>query len=1171
MGGKTTTISTSEPRLGGLRLQTSQYGLTWGLGFGRYRAPGNLIWYNNFRSVATTEVSESGGKGGGGGGVRQERTTYKYYADLIMALGHGIIPNVVSVWKGKKRLQGYVIPETQVNETATATLGASKQTSVTGYVSTGTVWVVNGDYVWVGDSSDAGGSYQFVDRVTSDFTVSNGTYTFGASVDVGQTVRIEYVRNIPQSSVSALGELGAGLAVGSYGQPPVPFVQTSFPGEALGYSGLAYIYAQSYELSANAEVMNHSFELSTTTEFSASIVDANPRVVIDKFLTDPYAGALWPSWRLGDLTHYENYCVAHGIFFSPFLLEQKPANEILNNWLMLTNSDVLWSEGKLKFLPRGDAPKTGNGKTYTPNTTPVFDLTDDDFLSEGSATVLKIRRKENDEAYNVVTLEIENRVNQYNVEPVRASDLAHIERFGQRPKETLEAKAIKDPQVASFVATLLLQREIAVRNEYEFRLSWVKDGLEPGDLVTLTYAPALLDRVPARIVSMDESDEGTWSVVAEDAPIGMASAPLYGVQAGSGFAHDYNKAPGNVATPVFFEAPIERTTSGLQVYVAVTGTISAWGGCSVWVSLDDVNYKRVDTINTPARYGTLRASLASGVGATAQVQLTGLGGQLLPGTAPEADTDATLCWVGNATGGEYFSHEGAAFVGTNQYDLSGLRRGRFGSPALARTAGSSFVRVDDAVGSSGDLDLSLVDKTLYFKFTSFNVYGGGEQALADVPVYSYKITGSMLKLPPSAPTGLTLQIETNGVRAKWNPCPDQDYASTLVKQGASWDSAVLLSDKSASTHLLDWQPAGVCTVWAAHVDQYGNISTPVSTAITIRPPLQVVMTATEMQANALVMQWLDAKTDQPILRYQYRMGVIGTPYASAMDWGSAGSDGRSDLRTFRTPGEKVVYVVAYDLAGNASTPTSFVVTSNMPTDFVIATEWWEDWQTSELVNTSIIGGANGRLLMPVKERTWAQHFADQSWANIQAQINAGFPLYWQPAETSGHHIERKDCGTLISGGVISVSVTDAMLGTGAVSTVSIRTSADAVTWSAWTDTRQLQASNFRWVEVRYAVTCPGRAGAMLVEDIYVDVRLQQLIETATLTLNAADVGGTFYPVTKPFIDIKNVQVTALNSPSLAVFNAIIQDSTTPFGVYVQAWNLSNVRVSGTVSLTITGV
>ena len=101
------TISTSEPRLGTLRVQTSMYGLAIPLAWGTPVLTGNLVWFGNFQAIAHTSTSSQGGKGGGG--VRNVDTKYEYRAAAIMGLCRGGVNGIVSAWQGKKRLQGAAV------------------------------------------------------------------------------------------------------------------------------------------------------------------------------------------------------------------------------------------------------------------------------------------------------------------------------------------------------------------------------------------------------------------------------------------------------------------------------------------------------------------------------------------------------------------------------------------------------------------------------------------------------------------------------------------------------------------------------------------------------------------------------------------------------------------------------------------------------------------------------------------------------------------------------------------------------------------------------------------------------------------------------------------------------------------------------------------------------
>ena len=104
MGGKSSTISTSEQRILSMQIQQSSYGLALPIVFGQNRIAGNLIDYTDFTAVATTTRTTQGGKGGGG--VTQEDTKYTYEAAVIMGLCHGPIAGIPSWWRDKERRYG---------------------------------------------------------------------------------------------------------------------------------------------------------------------------------------------------------------------------------------------------------------------------------------------------------------------------------------------------------------------------------------------------------------------------------------------------------------------------------------------------------------------------------------------------------------------------------------------------------------------------------------------------------------------------------------------------------------------------------------------------------------------------------------------------------------------------------------------------------------------------------------------------------------------------------------------------------------------------------------------------------------------------------------------------------------------------------------------------------
>lgn len=492
------------------------------------------------------------------------------------------------------------------------------------------------------------------------------------------------------------------------------------------------------------------------------VYDADPKDVVTEILL---MAGIAPS-RIGDLTAFSNYCIANGILVAPVYIEQRPAAELLENLAMIGNSDIIYSEDQIKLVPYSDEAVTANGVTFMPNASPVFALTEDDFLAEDGEEPVELVDEDMADAYNVIKLKFSNRDKDYAEDVVEAQDDDDIWVHGRRElDEPISALEIVDPRVAQMVVRLILQHKLYFRMGYRFSLGPGKaDLLEPMDVVSLTYAPLGLSAVPVRIREIEEIDDERrdgFSFLVREFPAGAASAVLYPDEKGSGYNVNFNVLPGDVNTPVIFDAPAVATDSGFELWMAVSGASSNWGGCQVWSATDPGGpYKQVGNIHGAGRHGFLSAVFAAAPDPdetnVLSVDLTISRGSLSGGTQADADNFSTLSWVE----GELVSFETAALTATHKYNLEDyVRRGVFNTPILPHVKAERFVRADQALFRY-PYDPDLVGKTLYVKLPSFNVFGFATQGLDEVSAHAYLIQGPIGA--PDAPTGFTVQ-QTGGI------------------------------------------------------------------------------------------------------------------------------------------------------------------------------------------------------------------------------------------------------------------------------------------------------------------------------------------------------------------------------------------------------------------------
>ena len=746
------TIGTSDTRLTALSMQSSCYGAcipwTWGL----CQVPANLVWYGGFQAISHTSTQ------GGKGGVRMQNTTYTYAADVIMDLGYGPITSVTRVWVGKSVYSGGVTGS-QLNTVGivdTLPSSGNMTFNVPAYGNGSSNYATMGSITFNYLAND-GTAVDGTMRQGTDYTVSGaGNITIVNPVFHGANIVVYYQYTGSPPATTALGELGLSFIPGQLGQSAWSGLNNYPANQQIGYSGQAQVAATQYPLGTDGTVPNQLFEVCSAWAYhlDSSTPDIDPNHFLTDLLTNTRAGVNWPPQMLDSNTSWSEYCVANDLLISPSLQQQQVAADIVEATAQLTNSEVVWSGGRLKMIPYGDQTASNHGVTYTPNNTPVYALTDDLWVagdgkgSQGGNKPLGFEIVPANNRFNVVNVEYLDRTQQYSVTTAQAKDLNDIDLNGINTMPTISAHAICYGNIARNVAQLIMQRSLNVLTTWAFTLPGHYVLVEPMDLVTITDTALGLNAWPVRVKTITENQDGSLDITAEDYPDGTCSAPCYGHQALGGYLYDFNAPPGNIDVPVIWGVPQALLPGGvaLEIYTAARGVSANWGGCDVWLSMDGNNYAWVDRMYGGSKYGHLTANVASSVSFNNVTS-----GQFLSATANAAAAMATLCYIqGNSP--EYISYQTANLTGNGAYTITGLTRGAYNTTANTHAIGDSITRVDGNIGSTGPLDISCIGQNVHFKFTSFNIYGGAGQSLADVVDYQHYVApGSFMVIPDPRP------------------------------------------------------------------------------------------------------------------------------------------------------------------------------------------------------------------------------------------------------------------------------------------------------------------------------------------------------------------------------------------------------------------------------------
>jgi hypothetical protein len=568
---------------------------------------------------------------------------------------------------------------------------------------------------------------------------------------------------------------GWSLFLGTIAPAAWSYLTTNFLAQAVPYQLTAYVANPNAPL-PNDSLSSYSWEIQGFKRFApgannSGVIDASPADIIPDLLESTQYGLGWSSARIGPLGTFADYCAAFSLFASPAIDTQVATTDILNELLEVSNTGAVWSDGVLKFVPYGDTPGTGNGHTYTPNTTPLYDLTDVDFLPRGAdLDPITITRKDPSTAFNQVVVEYQDRDLDYNTTTYPATDQFAASTYGLVAMPTLTLHSIKSAAVAQQVAQVRLQREQNVRNTYQFRLGWKYSLLEPMDLVTLTEAQTGLSVTPVRLTVVEElADEAGIECTAEDWPFGTASATRYGTATGSGTMPNANVAPGDTSTPIIVEGPSALASAPLELWLGATGGAN-WGGCEVWISTDNITFSQIGIVNGKAAYGTLTGTLASFGSAypvqdgssTLSVDVTASGRTLTAFSATDFANLQSLCFVEGASTAspEWIAYKNAALTSAGHYNLTTLYRGLYGSTINSHASGKHFLLADGAVarlpwpqGKAG--------QTVFFKLPAFNIYGAALQDISTVSSFAYVIGGDPIPVATQNPQG-TVAVDANG-------------------------------------------------------------------------------------------------------------------------------------------------------------------------------------------------------------------------------------------------------------------------------------------------------------------------------------------------------------------------------------------------------------------------
>jgi len=583
---------------------------------------------------------------------------------------------------------------------------------------------------------------------------------------------------------------------GSVPQAPWSYLVSNHPEDAFGYQGIAHMDAANYDLGSTPTVPQHSFEWQGPSYGSGwtGAGDADCAGQVQRFLTDPECGALFPSAYLdatallssgaatttGD-SAYQTYCRAMGWGISPHLQNQEPALDVLARWAQITNTAPVWTGYSLKFVPWGDSTVTGNGVTYLPPTTSVFSFGDNEYLQDKDRDPVEGSLSDWFDASNAVAISVRDRDQNYDNVPIDWIDQTQNELIGRRYASTIQANEICYLPMAYQVVSLIGQRMVYVRETYVYKVGPEWSELEPVDYGEINESALGLNGFPVCIRDIVEQDDGGFEITVEEFPGTLGQPSGATTQGGIRAYTNTEVAPDPINTPIIFEPNSQAcaflnggSTQALLCILASGGSGGVndpnWGGGVVNVSTDGGSTYGPIGGNIPQSgiQGTMTAGYAAGTAGavdsahTLSVNLAESAGALTSASSVgDAEVGVTLGIIQDgvcSTSFELVGPETATLTGSNTYNLTNVVRGMLGTASTSHSSGALYGRLDNSLWIF-PMPPNYIGQALKIKIQSFNTSDKQLQDISTCTVYTYTPAGTGYGGGtggvPTTPTGLS--------------------------------------------------------------------------------------------------------------------------------------------------------------------------------------------------------------------------------------------------------------------------------------------------------------------------------------------------------------------------------------------------------------------------------
>lgn len=196
-------------------------------------------------------------------------------------------------------------------------------------------------------------------------------------------------------------------------------------------------------------------------------------------------------------------------------------------------------------------------------------------------------------------------------------------------------------------------------------------------------------------------------------------------------------------------------------------------------------------------------------------------------------------------------------------------------------------------------------------------------------------------------------------------------------------------------------------------------------------------------------------------------------------------------------------------------------------------------------------------------KTFQQHMDDNSFADLQDLLDAGYNYLFQPGPTAGSSVVyTKNLGVIYNNVVVSLEYQEEVLQGSCTFTPTIEISTDGSSWTTFENRTQVSAAEVKYIRVTIEVSDISANCAFFIQRPRLRVDAKIVEDSGAATLNASDTDGTFIEFSRAFYSVESIQLT-MESTSVRQTSVNLPAGTYPDGFYAFAWDSANARVDGT--------